>query len=223
MTEFLNPGLNEMKVIPSILTSSEKELSEMIGRCYGVVERVSVDIIDGKFKDNRTIDPVSLSGIESYPKIDYHLMVDEPVGWIEKCIKGKADRIIGHIEEMSDKDTFIGQVAGFGKGAGLAWDLETPVEDINLEIFEKIDLALVMCVPSGFGGQKFQKKAFDKIKKLSYIRKRVGGGFLIHADGGITCDNIKKVSDAGADEVSVGRRLFDGDLKRNINTFYKSL
>lgn len=212
-----------MKVIPSILTSSEKELFEIIRRCYGVVERVSVDIIDGKFKDNRTINPVSLSGMEDYPKIDYHLMVDEPLGWIEKCIKGKADRIIGHVERMSDKDMFIGRVAGFGKGAGLAWDLETPVENVNLEIFKKIDLVLVMCVPSGFGGQKFQVKAFDKIKKLSYIRKRVSGDFLIHADGGINCDNIKKVSDLGADEVSVGRRLFDGDLKRNINKFYESL
>src|SRR3990170_3015429 len=131
-----------IEIIPSILTNDPEEAREMIARCEGIVERVSIDIIDGKFADNKTIDPNALSDIDTNLKIDYQLMVYEPVNWIEKCVHGQADRIIGHVEEMSDQVEFVGKVQEVGLSIGLAIDLETQVYKIDPTILNNLDVVL---------------------------------------------------------------------------------
>jgi ribulose-phosphate 3-epimerase len=208
-----------MEIIPSILTSDPKETREMLSKCEGVVERVSIDIIDGKFADNKTITPDLLAEVETNLKIDYQLMVEEPVNWIERCVSGQADRIIGHIEHMSDQVEFVGKVQDVGAYIGLAIDLDTPISDVDKEILTNLDTVLLMSVPAGFGGQKFRKEVISKIRQLRKVRDKDETPFKIHVDGGITSDNIKDVVNFGADEVSVGRGLFKGDLEENIRVF----
>ena len=87
-----------IEIIPSILTNDPEEAREMIARCEGVVDRISIDIIDGKFAGNKTINPGMLSDLDTGLKIDYHLMVAEPVNWVERCLRGQADRVIAQIE-----------------------------------------------------------------------------------------------------------------------------
>lgn len=108
-----------VEVIPSILTSDAKELESMLKRYGGMVERVHIDIIDGKFADNRTIDPSALEKIDIDLKLDYHLMVKEPINWIEKCARAMADRIIGQIEMMGNQVEFVGKVQKVGTQVGL--------------------------------------------------------------------------------------------------------
>jgi ribulose-phosphate 3-epimerase len=208
-----------MEIIPSILTSDPKETREMLSKCEGVVERVSIDIIDGKFADNKTITPDLLAEVETNLKIDYQLMVEEPVNWIERCVSGQADRIIGHIEHMMDQVQFVGKVQDVGAYIGLAIDLDTPISDVDKEILTNLDTVLLMSVPAGFGGQKFRKEVISKIRQLRKVRDKDETPFKIHVDGGITSDNIKDVVNFGADEVSVGRGLFKGDLEENIRVF----
>ena len=212
-----------IKIIPSILTGNPNEARELILRCNDIVERVSVDIIDGKYADNKTIDPDILFDIDTDLKIDYQLMVMEPVNWIEKCVRGQADRIIGHIEKMSDQSEFVGRVQEVGAEVGLAIDLDTPVEEIDPVLLTNLDVILVMSVKAGFGGQDFDKKVFEKVRKLEIIRRNDTTPYKIHVDGGITSDNIRKVAQAGADEVSVGRLLFKGDLAENVKKFQKAV
>ncbi len=72
-----------VEIIPSILTNDPEEAKELVARCEDVVERVSIDIIDGKFAKNKTIDPSAIADIDTTLKIDYQLMVYEPINWIE--------------------------------------------------------------------------------------------------------------------------------------------
>jgi len=211
-----------LEIIPSILTNDPFEARELIARCDGVVERVSIDIIDGKFVKNKTIDPSLLSDLDTTLKVDYHLMVNEPVNWVERCVRGQADRIIGQVEQMSDQVEFVGEVQKNGLYVGLALDIDTPISRIDPSILTSLDVVLVMSVPAGFGGQEFDKRALEKISKLAEIRSKDATPFRIQDDGGVTLETIYNIAKAGADEVSIGRRIFEGDLGSNIKKFQEA-
>ncbi|MBI3290495.1 hypothetical protein HYZ78_03815 [Candidatus Microgenomates bacterium] len=193
-----------VQIIPAILTNDVNELREKLELLNGVVERVQIDIIDGVYADNKTILPDILMEIETGLLIDFHLMTKEPVDWVERCVRGLADRIFGQIEQMSSQNEFIGRVQEVGVKVGLALDLDTPVEKIEPEVFLNLDAVLVMSVAAGFGGQEFDARVLDKIKKLDAIRSRDSTPFRICVDGGINENNIREIVAAGADEVAVG-------------------
>ncbi len=207
-----------------------------MGKAEGLVERVQIDIIDGVFADNRTIDPLALREVESNLKLDFHLMVKEPINWVEKCVHAGADkqslrlrpkrslrsgdlRIIGHIEQMESQVEFVGKVQEVGAAIGLAIDLETKVAKLDETILDNLDVILVMSVAAGFGGQKFEPKTLGKIRELNEAKTRNEASHRICIDGGVTIDNIGKVVKNGVEEVVIGRRLFEGDIQKNIKKF----
>ena len=211
-----------LEIIPSVLTSSLKELEDMLAQAEGVVERVQIDIVDGQFAKNKTIDPSSLAEIETNLKLDFHLMVKEPINWVEKCAGSGADRIIGQIEMMRDQIDFVAKVQEVGASVGLAIDIDTPASELDPVILTSLDVVLVMSVPAGFGGQKFDERALDKIKRLGEIRKKGKTPFKIMDDGGITLGKIDDTRRVGVDEVVIGQRVFQGDIAQNIERFRKA-
>ncbi|MBU0569680.1 hypothetical protein KKB40_02765 [Patescibacteria group bacterium] len=218
-----------IKIIPAILTDDINELKEKLALCEevhltspGLIERVQIDIIDGIFADNKTIDPSVLANFDTDLKIDFHLMVDEPVNWVEKCVGLGADRIIGQIERMSSQVEFVGKVTSVGLKVGLAIDLATPVSKLDSLILNDLDVVLVMSVSAGFGGQKFDPSTLLRINELNKVRSRDNMSFAICDDGGITLEWIDDVRREGADEVSIGERIFKGDLKENLEKFKKA-
>jgi ribulose-phosphate 3-epimerase len=211
-----------VQIIPAILTNDIREIEEKLKRAEGIVERVQIDIIDGQFVENRTIDPSALEKIETDLDLDFHLMTKEPIDWVERAVRGGADRVIGQIEQMSDQLAFVGKVQEVGLSVGLAIDLETPVSAFDPTILNNLDVVLIMAVKAGFGGQEFNLKALEKIKKLDEIRVRDDSPFRICVDGGETLETIDDTHLAGADEVVVGKSLFKGDLAVNIRNFVKA-
>lgn len=212
-----------MEIIPAILTDNPQEVRELLYKADGVVKRVHIDIIDGVFADNKTIDPAVLNNIDHSLLLDFHLMVNEPVRWVEKCVRAGGDRIIGHVEMMSSAAEFISEVAEAGLSPGLAFDLNTPIEQVERQLLGDVDVVLVMSVAAGFGGQKFHPKALEKIAKLNRIRASEGSPFRICDDGGITIEHLDDVRAKGADEAVVGQRIFEGDLAKNINSYKKAV
>jgi ribulose-phosphate 3-epimerase len=188
----------------------------MIKRCNGLVQRVQIDIVDGIFANNVTIKPKELINLDVFLGLDFHLMVNEPVDWIERCMGVGADRIIGQIEMMTSQKEFVEKLEEKNLRLGLAIDLNTPVEKIEKSLFEKLDVVLVMSVAAGFGNQKFEIQALDKVRQLNEIRIKGKTPFRICVDGGETEDVIDDSVFDGADEVVVGRRLFNGDIASNI-------
>ena len=210
-------------IIPAILTNNPEELREMLLLCEEVkVGCVQIDIIDGVFADNKTVDPAVIQDIDTSLFLDFHLMVKEPVNWVEKCILAGANRIIGQIEMMSSQVDFVAKVTEAGAKVGLAIDIETSVSELDPVVLTNLDVVLVMSVAAGFGGQKFDERVLDKIEKLDEIRSRDKTPYAICDDGGITFENIDDARIAGVDEVSIGRRLFKGDLAVNIKKYVKA-
>ena len=211
-----------IQIIPSILTNDPEEAKKLIAQCEGLVDRIHIDIIDGKFADNNTIDPTALQNIETQTLMDFHLMVDEPINWIEKCINSGADRIIAQVERMTDQSAFVEKVQKAGVKSGLGLDLGTPVTILEREILQEVDIILVMSVEAGFGGQEFEPSVLTKFEQLDRIRAQDNTPFRLCDDGGITLENVKSVHYTGVEEIVIGRRLFDGDIKINLINFQKA-
>lgn len=210
-----------MEIIPAILTNNTEELKGLVEKAEGEVEKIQIDIIDGVFADNKTVDPVALRQIETNLLIDFHLMVNSPIDWVAKCIDVGADRIIGQIEKMDSQVEFINKVHASGVKVGLAIDLETPVGHLESLAFPRADVVLVMSVPAGFGGQQFNLQSFDKMEELDSIRKKENYKFKICVDGGVTKELIKDMEKLGVDEIAIGRLVFEGDIKDNIKSLLK--
>ena len=212
-----------VEIIPSILTNSPEELRLLLSKAEGLTQRAQIDIVDGVFAANRTVEPSVLEEIDTDLKLDFHLMTKEPIDWIEGCVRGMADRIIGQIELMSSQIEFVGRVQEVGASVGLAIDVETPVAKIDPAIINSLDVVLVMSVPAGFGGQKFDERALEKIGELDEIRVRDDTPFRICDDGGISLENIYSQRVAGVDEVAIGKKLFEGDIIKNIDKFKRAM
>ncbi len=211
-----------LEIIPAILSNNLEEVRALLALCEPVVRRVQIDVIDGVFANNKTIEPATLASFDTHLLLDYHLMVEEPKNWIDTCIKGKADRIIGHIEKMANQVLFANQVKDAGAKAGLAIDLATPVSALSQEALLLVDVIIVLSVQAGFGGQNFDEGSLAKIEELNEIRDKTGATFTICDDGGITLDTIALTSAHGVDSVAVGKRIFHGNLEENIDHFKKA-
>jgi ribulose-phosphate 3-epimerase len=212
-----------VEVIPSILTSDAREAEDKIKRLEGLVKKVQIDVIDGVFAQNRTIEPFAVEGVETNLGLDFHLMTKEPVDWVEKAVRAGGDRIIGQIEMMADQVAFLGKVQEAGVSVGLAIDISTPVSSLDATILDNLDVVLVMSVAAGFGGQDFDETVLDKIKELNVLRQKDTTPFKICVDGGVIPELIEKLAKAGADEVAIGRRLFAGELEENLKKYGQGL
>lgn len=208
-----------IEIIPAILTDNLQEVREKLLLIDGNVKRVQIDIIDGVFAGNTTVTPQNLIGVDTEAEIDFHLMVDDPIKWVDACAQAQAERIIAHIEMMPSQREFVEMVTALGIDVGLAIDLNSPVESIDKSILTDIDVVLVMSVEAGFGGQKFDPNCIDKIRELEAIKRQDATPFKICVDGGETLDTVDDVVAAGADEVVIGRRLFEGNINDNISKF----
>ena len=149
---------------------------------------------------------------------DVHLMISPVDNFIEKFANAGADIITIHPEATKNLVASIKKIKSFKKKVGISLNPETPVDKI-LPVLELIDLALVMSVNPGFGGQKFMKEVLEKVK---IIRKEIDTKKLktvIEIDGGINFENAKLAKNAGVDILVSGTTIFKengGNLKKNI-------
>ena len=218
-----------LKISPAILTDDVKEAISKVETIEDALDQhiknhtdhIQIDIVDGIFAENITIVPEALRDVDTSLYLDFQLMVREPVDWVERCVNPSTDRIIGHIEQMSDQVEFVKKVQSLGCKVGLALDIKTPVYMIDPTILTNLDTVLVVSVPAGFGGQTFDKRAINKIKQLDEIRARDDTPYTICDDGGITFEYIDDLRLAGVDEVAIGEKIYKGDLRENIENFIK--
>ncbi len=208
-----------MKIIPTILTNDLSELLSLEKKAEGVVDRIQIDVIDHKFVESSTVDPSVLKDIKTNLNLDFHLMVKGPIDWIEHCIMGSQNRIIGQIEEMENQNEFVEKVIRMGSMSGLALNLPTLVEKLDQSVLSKVSVVLLLSVPAGFNGQEFDLNVWSKIDQLVRIRKELDLDFKICVDGGITQGLVNQMEKQSVDEVTVGKRIFEPDLKTNLALF----
>ncbi len=195
------------EIVPTILTSDIEDFTHKIGLLKGIVPRVQIDVVDGKFAAAKTVDLSAIRDLIDLGdlKIDLHLMVEEPLGWISRCLEIVPDRIVAQMEKMTEPLSFISEIIESGSQVGLALDLETPVENYSEDIYLLADIVVLLGVKAGTGGQGFNPIVLEKIKKM---RKILGETGKIGVDGGLNEENIKLCQKAGANVFYVGTNFW---------------
>lgn len=207
------------KIAPSILSADFSKLGEEIRAVeLAGADLIHIDVMDGHFVPNITIGPSvieSLRGITKLP-FDVHLMIENPERYIGAFVSAGSNMITVHVEAATHLHRLVEMIRESGCKAGVSLNPATPLDQVE-EIIPDVDLLLVMTVNPGFGGQKFIKSMESKIKKARNLVDRLSPDTLIEVDGGITLQNIKAVSDAGADIFVAGASVFkSGNYQRTI-------
>ena len=168
-----------------------------------------LDVMDGVFVPNISFGFPIIENIQNNTnkKLDVHLMIINPDKYIKSFKEVGANILTVHYEACTHLHRSIQAIKNEGMEAGVAINPHTPVS-LLLNILNEVDLICVMSVNPGFGGQKFIKNTYNKIKELKYLREKSRNNFLIEVDGGVNIENAKKLIDAGADVLVAGSSVF---------------
>lgn len=214
---------NKIQIIPAILAITEAEYQEKLKKIEACPELnkgwVQIDLTDNKFVQNQSIGADIVAKHKTSLKIEAHLMVEDPLNWIERLVQAKVLRIVFPIE-VGNTNEVIKRVKMKNLETGIALNPQTPVAKIE-PFLDTIDLVLLLSVQPGFSGQKFIPETLKRIRQLVKFRAR--NRFLIEIDGGINDQVAKTLVEAGADNLVIGSFLINGDITENLEKIWQSL
>ena len=173
---------------------------------------IHLDVMDGMFVPNITIGAPIIKAVRKNSELpfDVHLMIADPIRYIDDFTKAGADILTVHTEAKGDIMGAIDKIHENGLKAGISLNPGTPVSDITIYL-NKVDLVLVMTVQPGFGGQSFREEGIPKIEFLRRYADENGLRYDISVDGGINRNTGKRCADAGATVLAAGSYLFKMD------------
>jgi len=210
--------MNKTIVSPSILSADFTDFGKAAAEIdSSLAGRLHMDVMDGSFVPNLTFGAPLVRALKKKTSafLDVHLMIVQPSRFIREFYEAGADGITFHYEAETHSQKFLTEIRDFGLKAGIAIVPSTPVSVLE-EVLPFIDLALIMTVNPGFGGQKLIPRCLDKVKKLAKIRETSGLNFRISVDGGINEETAKIAVEAGADTLVIGSAFFKSDDKRAL-------
>ncbi|WP_069130327.1 ribulose-phosphate 3-epimerase [Rhodohalobacter halophilus] len=196
---------------PSILAADFTKLGEELNTCSeSGINWFHCDIMDGHFVPNISYGPGIVSAVrQTVPEafLDVHLMIENPDQYIEDFADAGSDLISVHYEACPHLHRTIQNIKDHGCMAGVVINPATSVELLK-PILPDVDLALIMSVNPGFGGQSFIEASFDKVEELRDLRSELRADFLIEIDGGVGTKNIQKLVQKGVDVLVAGSSVF---------------
>ena len=201
-------------IAPSILAADFSRLGEHVKLAEaGGADRIHIDVMDGHFAPNLSMGSVVVKGIRPITKLplEVHLMVDDPMRFVDGFVHAGADAIIFHLEVQPDPVPLLQQIRGLGKKVGLAFNPDYPVERIE-PYLPDIDLALCMTVFPGFGGQPFLPESPARIRRLRQLIDATNPACDLEVDGGIDVRTIGPAAKAGANVFVAGTAVFNSIL-----------
>ena len=203
---------------PSVLSADFSTLGKDIAVVASAgAELIHLDVMDGKFVPNISFGAPVISSVRKITNaiFDVHLMIEEPIRYLNDFVKAGADIITVHYEACTDAANTLQEIHKAGLKAGLAISPDTPVSVLK-PFLKEVDMILIMSVHPGFGGQSFIEESLNKIEDTRSMLQECGRDDVwIEVDGGIGTVNITKVKDAGANVFVAGSAVFKGDMVAN--------
>ncbi len=193
-------------VLPSLLRCDFGDLKSEVARLSEAgVGVLHLDVMDGHFVPNLTYGMPIIEGLRRHTDmpLDVHLMISDPLAYAKSMVDAGADLLTFHVEAVRDPLETVGQLKQLGVGVGIALNPETPVGTLATCLGE-VDMALVMSVEAGFGGQTFNPVALEKLQAI----RAEYPDLLLEIDGGIDATTIGAARQAGCDLFVVGSAIF---------------
>jgi ribulose-phosphate 3-epimerase len=218
--------MSKKLIAPSILSADFGRLKEEVQAVEAAgADYIHVDVMDGHFVPNLTIGPVVVEAVRKITSLplDVHLMIENPDRYIPDFAKAGADFLTVHLETCPHLHRTVSLIREKGVKPAVVINPATPVSLLE-DILGEVDMALIMSVNPGFGGQTFLPGAVKKIRALRKMIEERELSVDIEVDGGITPDNVALVCTAGADVVVAGSAVFHTpDYRETLQKFRRAM
>ena len=206
----------EIIIAPSLLAADFSKLKEEVKAIENTKAKwLHLDVMDGNFVPNISFgaDIVKAIRKDSNLYFDAHLMIENPEWYIDTMADAGVQSISIHVEATKHLDRALQLIKARGLKAGVAINPATDIAFLD-NIYEKLDLILVMTVNPGFGGQKFLNQMIEKIRKIRNKFPHID----LQVDGGINNETAKLVIEAGANILVAGSYVFSGNYSEKVNS-----
>ena len=210
----------KLRLSPSILSADFANLGNDITEAEKSLcsdDFLHIDVMDGVFVPSISFGFPIIESIRKQCNLtfDVHLMITEPIRYVERFVKAGADIITVHVEACKALKETLNAIKALGVKCAVSINPKTDAEVLRNYIND-VDMILLMTVEPGFGGQKYIDAVTEKIKAVRRMITDSGRDIMLEVDGGIYSDNISTVIEAGADVIVCGSAIFKGNISDNI-------